>query len=211
MPRVPGSYFESRRQEILEAAARVFSRRGIQGATMAEIAGEAGLTPGALYRYFASKEALADHCFGVNTLELQKRWAAPGEPGQSPIAGFIELARETVQRLHQPAERAATMLYLEHLLDALRDDDSAALSILREERQQTQRHVEARIAAAAEAGELPAGADPAQLAAALTTFYFGARLAALLEPANDGTREWAEFERLLLAAMPPQAPGATIA
>jgi AcrR family transcriptional regulator len=44
-----------RRQEILEAALRVFAAKGYQAATNAEIAREAGVTAAALYYYFPSK------------------------------------------------------------------------------------------------------------------------------------------------------------
>ena len=46
------------RAELLEAAARIFARRGYHGATLEEIAAEAGLTTGAIYSNFAGKEAL---------------------------------------------------------------------------------------------------------------------------------------------------------
>ncbi len=44
-----------RRREILDAALFCFRRRGFHQATMQEICAEAGLSPGALYRYFGSK------------------------------------------------------------------------------------------------------------------------------------------------------------
>ena len=47
-----------RRERILEAAARVFSRVGIGGATMDAIAVEAGTSIGSLYRFFRDKEAI---------------------------------------------------------------------------------------------------------------------------------------------------------
>src|ERR1700757_1211357 len=47
-----------RRDEILAAAQRCFVRSGFHGASMQEICAEAGMSPGNLYRYFASKEAL---------------------------------------------------------------------------------------------------------------------------------------------------------
>lgn len=46
------------RTELMSAAARVFERRGYNGATIAEIADEAGFTHGAVYSNFASKEDL---------------------------------------------------------------------------------------------------------------------------------------------------------
>lgn len=46
----------STRDRILEVALEVFAERGLHGATMTEIARRAGLTGGALYRYFDNKE-----------------------------------------------------------------------------------------------------------------------------------------------------------
>jgi TetR/AcrR family transcriptional repressor of uid operon len=47
-----------RRAEILAAAQRCFVRSGFHGASMQEICAEASMSPGNLYRYFPSKEAL---------------------------------------------------------------------------------------------------------------------------------------------------------
>ncbi len=43
---------------ILEAAASVFARKGFHGATMDNIAREAGYSPAAIYKYFENKEAV---------------------------------------------------------------------------------------------------------------------------------------------------------
>lgn len=47
-----------RREEILRAAKRCFSRSGFHGTSMQEICAEAQISPGGLYRYFPSKEAI---------------------------------------------------------------------------------------------------------------------------------------------------------
>src|SRR5437764_14421634 len=49
---------ERTRAQLLEAASRVFARRGYHVATLAEVASEAGYTKGAVYSNFESKEAL---------------------------------------------------------------------------------------------------------------------------------------------------------
>jgi TetR/AcrR family fatty acid metabolism transcriptional regulator len=49
---------EARRREILEAAVRVFARRGFHAATIAEVAAEAGVAVGSIYLYFNTKEDL---------------------------------------------------------------------------------------------------------------------------------------------------------
>jgi TetR/AcrR family transcriptional regulator, cholesterol catabolism regulator len=50
---------EWRRQRILDAALQVFGRKGVDGASMKEVAAAAGVVPGLLYHYFTSKEALS--------------------------------------------------------------------------------------------------------------------------------------------------------
>ncbi len=49
---------DSRRAGVLDAARAVFERLGIEGASIREIAKQAGYTPGAIYSYFDSKEAI---------------------------------------------------------------------------------------------------------------------------------------------------------
>lgn len=47
-----------RKQHLLQAAARVFSRQGYKAATLRQIADEAGILAGSVYHHVASKEAL---------------------------------------------------------------------------------------------------------------------------------------------------------
>jgi AcrR family transcriptional regulator len=49
---------EETRAELVEAAARVFARRGFHGASIQEIAREAGYSTGAIYWHFSGKDAL---------------------------------------------------------------------------------------------------------------------------------------------------------
>lgn len=57
MARTP-KVIEDRREQIIDAALRVFARKGFTRATNKDIAREAGITPGLIYYYFDSKEAL---------------------------------------------------------------------------------------------------------------------------------------------------------
>jgi TetR/AcrR family transcriptional repressor of uid operon len=50
--------FEDKRDQILEAAGRCFERDGFRGASIGDICTEAGISPGHLYHYFASKEEI---------------------------------------------------------------------------------------------------------------------------------------------------------
>lgn len=47
-------------QRIMDAAKSCFVRYGFQGASMQQICAEVGMSPGALYRYFPSKEAIVE-------------------------------------------------------------------------------------------------------------------------------------------------------
>jgi AcrR family transcriptional regulator len=58
MPRVSTAFKEDRRSEILEAARRCVARSGFHQTSMHDICTEAGMSPGNLYRYFPSKEAI---------------------------------------------------------------------------------------------------------------------------------------------------------
>ena len=56
MPKVSDEYVESRRRQILDAAAASFSERGPHGATIDNVSAAAGLSKGSVYGYFKSKE-----------------------------------------------------------------------------------------------------------------------------------------------------------
>ena len=56
MPKVTEAHLEARKQQILDAAAACFARKGFHQATMQDICREADLSPGAFYRYFDGKE-----------------------------------------------------------------------------------------------------------------------------------------------------------
>ena len=49
---------QDKRTQIIEAATRLFARRGYAGANISQIAAEAGIGKGTIYEYFASKEDL---------------------------------------------------------------------------------------------------------------------------------------------------------
>ncbi|WGD37894.1 TetR/AcrR family transcriptional regulator [Lysinibacter sp. HNR] len=59
MPKITEARRASRRAEIARAALRCFARKGFQATSMAEIITESGLSAGAIYVYYSSKEELA--------------------------------------------------------------------------------------------------------------------------------------------------------
>jgi AcrR family transcriptional regulator len=58
MPKVSDEHKEARREQILAGAQRAFARHGYEGATVARLEEETGLSRGAIFNYFENKEAL---------------------------------------------------------------------------------------------------------------------------------------------------------
>jgi AcrR family transcriptional regulator len=63
MPKVNEAYLDQRRQQIIDAAFRCFGRKGFHQTTMRDIYAEAGLSAGAIYHYFNSKEEIIKASF----------------------------------------------------------------------------------------------------------------------------------------------------
>lgn len=60
MPKVSADHLAARRQQILDAALICFDRSGFHRSSMQDIFDEAGLSSGAVYRYFDSKESIIE-------------------------------------------------------------------------------------------------------------------------------------------------------
>lgn len=111
-------------QKILEAARRVFVRRGTEGARMQEVAEEAGVNQALLHYYFRSKEGLADRVFrdlaGRLTPGLLGVMSGEG-PLETKVEQLVHLYIDTVREspfipgyviaeVHQHPERIAGIL-----------------------------------------------------------------------------------------------------
>src|SRR3977135_3808343 len=70
MPKVSQEHVQSRRAEILDGARRAFSQYGYEGATVARLEQEIGLSRGAIFNYFGSKRDL----FVQLSLEENRRY-----------------------------------------------------------------------------------------------------------------------------------------
>lgn len=73
MPKLKPETEFARRQHILDAAERCFARGGFHATTMQDICKEAVVSPGALYIYFDSKEALIAGLCERDRAELSER------------------------------------------------------------------------------------------------------------------------------------------
>jgi TetR/AcrR family transcriptional regulator, repressor for uid operon len=111
-----------RRLEILDAAQRCFARSGFHGASMQEICAEASMSPGNLYRYFPSKEALI-----AGICERNRAEAAEGFLAVDQAPGFFEgLAALARHHLVERPEEAAG-LCAEIMAESRRNPEIARL------------------------------------------------------------------------------------
>ena len=67
MPRLTPAHEQQVRDRIVAAALRVFSERGYRGATIQDVVRDSGLSVGAIYTYFKSKDELFLECCDLMT------------------------------------------------------------------------------------------------------------------------------------------------
>jgi AcrR family transcriptional regulator len=67
MPKISAAHEQEVRDRIVAAALRVFSERGYRGATIQEVVRDSGLSVGAIYTYFRSKDELFLECCDLMT------------------------------------------------------------------------------------------------------------------------------------------------
>ena len=86
---------EETRSRILDAAGELFAERGYDATSVADICARAGVTKGAFYHHFQSKQAVF--------LELRDRWLAP-------LEAQLSLARDPDETLPQLLQHVADMV-----------------------------------------------------------------------------------------------------
>ena len=78
------------RAALVQAAGRLFRERGIDGVGVAEISKKAGLTHGALYAQFPSKEALAAEAFASGLKPGMEQMTADRDGSPAALADFLD-------------------------------------------------------------------------------------------------------------------------
>jgi AcrR family transcriptional regulator len=78
---------DTRKAYVLDAARAVFEAEGLDGASIREIAKKAGYTPGAIYSYFPSKEAIYAALLS-ESLERLKAAVLSAKPSVATLQGF---------------------------------------------------------------------------------------------------------------------------
>jgi len=83
---------EEKRRLILDAAVRVFARKGYHTCRVGDIAEEAGVAHGLLYHYFSSKEELLETVFRETWAELLEAFGRVEESGEPAAEQLRQLA-----------------------------------------------------------------------------------------------------------------------
>ncbi|MGX6602127.1 ScbR family autoregulator-binding transcription factor [Micromonosporaceae bacterium Da 78-11] len=147
------------RQSILLAAAAVFDQRGYGAATVQEILDRAGVTKGAMYFHFASKEDLAR-----TILELQLD-AEPTRGQSSKVQELVDQGLVFAYRLrHEPLMRASVGLAMDPWSVGI-DRQAPFLAWIA--------RTESLLVAARDSGELLPHVDPARTAEMLVGAFSG--------------------------------------
>jgi len=98
MPKVSQQYRDARRDQILSAARRCFLRDGFHATSMQDLFAEAGLSSGAVYRYFTSKDdmiiAIAEeNMLGIVDMIRDVAARRPDRPMGAILADILEMVR----------------------------------------------------------------------------------------------------------------------
>lgn len=152
MPRVSTAFKQDRRTEILEAARRCVARSGFHQTSMQEICAEAGMSPGNLYRYFPSKEAI------IAGIAERDRAEVGAELGAAQFTDDFFATFEALAR-HHLVERNADDVGLCTEMVAESRRNPAIGRIMQEFDKEVHARLVAMMQAAAQRGDIPAGTD----------------------------------------------------
>ncbi len=124
---------EDKRRQILDAAVRVFARKGFHASRVGDIAEEAGVAHGLLYHYFESKDQVLEAVFHENWSVLVSRLASVEESDEPAadqlrhVAAIVlrtwlhlpDVVRVVVREFGRSPELAARIGELEQPIDAI--------------------------------------------------------------------------------------------
>lgn len=182
MPKITEAKRESRRQQILDAALRCFSRDGFHNTTTADIVRESGVSQGTLYLYFKTKEdiivALAD-----DRHQGDAYINALAQSEQDPLHGLILLIQIYGRSLDDPRRADMRRVGVQGWGEALRNPVVRASSVAG---MTTVRHAIVQlIARGQKAGEFRNTVDPEAAARVLIAMFQGLTLQATLGESFD--------------------------
>ncbi len=171
MARVTQAHLDARREDILEAARMLFLNRGFAGVTMQEIASEAGISTGAIYRYYSSKDELAqaffEQCAGDGPASMIRQ-VAPEAP---PVERLHKILA-AVQHMWSENQGEHIIGEIQTSLAAIRQPEDVG-SFVHNAREQLYEALIEIIEEGQQVGEIDSAFDPRALAMTLNAFVVG--------------------------------------
>jgi AcrR family transcriptional regulator len=196
MPRVSDEHLAARRRQILDAARKCFIRDGFHNTTMQDVIAEAGLSIGAVYRYFHSKDelirAIAESAIG-GAINMFDEVISHDPP--LPLVDVLDRALAYVET--EAGEDGILRIAMQVWAEALRDP--ALAEFVAETYGGFQVRFRRIADRAKQSGELPPDADPAAVGTALFALVPGYVLQRILIGRPDRQTYLAGVRALLAA------------
>jgi AcrR family transcriptional regulator len=199
--RIAGVTPEETRERLLDAAARVFEHKGYEGATIAQIAREAGLTSGAIYAHYDSKADLLADALRVHMDRATASVLPPGASAEVPDV-LVALGHRLRTR-----DDEANALLLEALLTSRRDTEFA--EVLSKALTRREKGMAELVRCGQQEGEIWGDVSPRSAARFALMLSLGSMLVQSLDLPETDPDEWSAFLQRLVAAYttnPPTAP-----
>ena len=160
------------REQLLDAAERVFRERGVASTTLGEVAAAAGVTRGAVYWHFRDKVDLLGALCERATLPLDAIFEQASEPGLDPLGTLKRTAIAALTHLAGDG-RAQAMFELVFQTCGSGGELAPLESTKERERDACLARTEALVGAAVRVGQLPAETDVGLAAHALHAYVMG--------------------------------------
>jgi TetR/AcrR family transcriptional regulator, transcriptional repressor of aconitase len=203
MPRVAESYLQSRRRQIMDAAITCFAREGFHRTTMQDIVGETGLSAGAIYRYFRSKEDIIA-AIAAEHHAAEAAAFAEVSTGDDVGAALRHLARVSLGRLADPAEQRWRRVTVQIWGEALRNE--RVMDIVRGGIDEPVAILAALIRRGQRDGSLPPELDAGGAARVCASIFQGLVLQQAWDPGLDVDAYIRAVLALIGALAPPARP-----
>jgi AcrR family transcriptional regulator len=195
------------REDLLAAAARVFARRGFHGASVEAISEDAGLSTGAIYSNFASKEELFLTLYEERIERRRRELRSAVEEAGGRRAGLAAATADVGAAFGR--EREWFLLYFEFALQAARDPAFARR--FRKVRQAGLRELEGGLSEGLKHAGLEPSLPAADLARGLRALSYGLALDGLVGERKGAERVFGPLTERIFSGLASEssAPQAT--
>lgn len=185
-----------RREEILEAASQCFIEKGIHKANMQEICRAASLSPGQLYRFFKSKDAI------ILALAEQERQAVAGlieyiRNNEANVAGALHTIVSDL--IPEITDSTYARMSIEFVGEAGRNEDVANLFVKIEK--DLRMCLEQAIKTSQKAGSVKKSVDPPSATTAILSLFDGLSVRSSFETIKNRKKLTKTVQELIRALL----------